>query len=281
MQRRILNFLTAGLLPLNTRVVISHLILVMAVTVVFYMFIVIPCVLAGPPFRTDDPETVEYNHWEFYLAHTYSNDKDGVSGTAPHLELNYGVVPNVQLHIIAPFAYAKPQGESTAYGFGDLELGVKYRFVQETEKRPMIGTFPILLLPTGDHNRGLGNGDPQLFLPIWFQKAWGPWQSYGGGGYWINGGSGNKNYWYIGWQAQREIAKWLTIGGELFYTTPTTAGGDPQLGYNIGGLLNFSENHHLIFSAGTDINGQNLSRYYIAYLLTWGPPEKKNGENKK
>jgi hypothetical protein len=236
---------------------------------------------AGPPFRTDDPEPVAYKHWEFYLAHTYDKDKDGVSGTAPHLELNYGVAPNLHLHITAPFAYDRPQEGPNAYGFGDLELGVKYRFVQEGENIPMIGIFPILELPTGNQNKALGNGDPQLFLPIWFQKAWGPWQSYGGGGYWLNGGSRNKNYWYAGWQIQREIAKWLTLGAEIFYTTPPTVGGEHQVGYNIGGFLNFTENHHIIFSAGSDIHGPNVSRYYIAYLLTWGPPEKKNGNNKK
>jgi hypothetical protein len=85
----------------------------------------------------------------------------------------------------------------------------------------------------------------------------------------------------VGWQVQREIAKWLTLGAEIFYTTPTTEGGEHQVGYNIGGSLNFTENHHLIFSGGTDIHGPNLSRYYIAYLLTWGPPETKNGESKK
>ncbi len=281
MQRRILSFLAAGLLPSNEPSAMPHLISTMALAVLFYVFVLIPSVLAGPPFRTDDPEPVEYRHWEFYVAHTYNNDKDGLSGTAPHLELNYGVVPNMQLHIITPFAYDRPQGGPNSYGFGDLELGIKYRFVQESDKIPMVGIFPILQLPTGNHNKGLGNGDPQLFLPIWFQKAWGPWQSYGGGGYWFNGGSGNKNYWYVGWQVQREIAKWLIFGAEIFYTTPTTEDGEHQVGYNIGGFINFTENHHLIFSGGTDIHGPNLSRYYIAYLLTWGPPEKKNGDNKK
>ncbi len=278
MQGRIPSFLTVRLLPQNAPDATPRQIPAIVAAALFYMFVIIPSVLAGPPFRTDDPETVEYKHWEFYFAHTYNNDKDGVSGTGPHLELNYGVVPNVQLHILAPLAYNIPQGGSSSYGFGDLELGVKYRFVQETEKIPMIGTFPILLSPTGNRNKGLGNGDPQLFLPIWFQKAWGPWQSYGGGGYWLNGGSGNKNYWYVGWQVQREIVKWLTIGAEIFYTTPTKDGGEYQVGYNIGGLLNFTDNHHVIFSGGTDIHGTNLSRYYIAYLWTWGPAEEKNGK---
>ncbi len=235
-----------------------------------------PSTLAGPPFRTDDPEPVEYKHWEFYIGNTYSNDKDGVSGTAPHFEANYGVAPNVQLHLLAPLAYNEPRGGPTFFGLGDVELGVKYRFIQETDSRPMVGTFPMLHLPTGSSARGLGNGDAQLFLPLWLQKSFGAWQTYGGGGYWINPGTGNQNYWYVGWQAQRQIAKWLAIGAEIFHTTPTTREGDHQTGYNIGALINFTENHHLICSAGTDIHGQNLFSYYIAYLWTWGPPEKKD-----
>lgn len=255
--------------------------LLTTVCVLLGMFVITTSLFAGPPFRTDDPETVEYKHWEFYLANTYSNDKGSLSGTAPHFEVNYGVIPNVQLHILAPMAYDKPQGEATLYGFGDLELGVKYRFIQETESRPMVGTFPILHLPTGNQSRGLGNGEAQLFLPLWFQKAWGPWQSYGGGGYWINPGTGNKNYWFLGWQGQREITKWLTIGAEIFYNTSPTTDGGYQVGYNIGGLVNFTENDHLIFSAGSDIHGQNRFSYYIAYLRTWGPVENKANTKKE
>ena len=51
-------------------------------------------VRAGPPFVTDDPEPVEYRHWEIYLASQHAKDKDGWSGTAPHFEVNYGVLPN-------------------------------------------------------------------------------------------------------------------------------------------------------------------------------------------
>ncbi|HVN97392.1 MAG TPA: hypothetical protein VMT62_13265, partial [Syntrophorhabdaceae bacterium] len=148
-------------------------------------------IFAGPPFRTDDPEPVEYQHWEFYVATQYANDEDGVSGTAPHLEMNYGIVPNLQLHLLVPVAFDKPRGAPTLYGPGDVELGVKYRFIQEGTYRPMVGTFPILHLPSGSERRGLGNGDAQFYLPVWLQKSLGHWTTYGGGGYWLNPGAGN------------------------------------------------------------------------------------------
>ncbi len=125
----------------------------------------------GPPFVTDDPEPVEYRHWEIYLASQHAKDKDGWSGTAPHFEINYGAWPNLQLHLIAPLAYSKPNDGPSHYGFGDLELGAKYRFIQEADWRPMVGTFLIFDLPTGSSSRGLGSGHLRTFFPIWLQKS--------------------------------------------------------------------------------------------------------------
>ena len=230
---------------------------------------------AGPPFVTDDPEPVEYRHWEIYLASQHAKDKEGWSGTAPHFEVNYGALPNLQLHLIAPFAYVKPEVDSRHYGFGDLELGAKYRFIQETDWRPMVGTFPIVDLPTGNSSFGLGSGHYRAFFPVWFQKTLGPWQSYGGGGYWINPGPGNINYWFFGWQAQRELSKAITLGGEVFYNTPTARAEGSRTGFNVGTIVNFTDEHHLLFSAGRDIHGQSRFSAYIAYQLTLGPNKEK------
>jgi len=237
---------------------------------------------AGPPFVTDDPEPVEYRHWEFYLASQHAKDKDGWSGTAPHVEVNYGAWNNLQLHLIAPLAYVKPDEGPSHYGFGDLELGAKYRFIQESEWRPMVGTFLIFDLPTGSRSNGLGSGHLRTFLPIWLQKSWGGWQSYGGGGYWFNPGSNNKDYWFFGWQVQRELSKAITLGAEVFYNTPTAKGEGGRTGFNVGTIVNFTDEHHLLFSMGRDIHGQNRFSAYIAYQLTIGPrEEKKEGNSEK
>ncbi|HYA92530.1 MAG TPA: transporter [Thermodesulfobacteriota bacterium] len=233
---------------------------------------------AGPPFVTDDPEPVEYRHWEFYLASQDAKNKEGWSGTAPHFEVNYGALPNLQLHMIAPLAYAKPNDGSARYGFGDLELGAKYRFIQETDWRPQVGTFTMLEVPTGSSSKGLGSGQVRAFLPIWLQKSWGPWQSYGGGGYWINPGSENKDYWFFGWQVQRELSKVITLGAEVFYNTPTAREEGGRTGFNVGTIVNFTDEHHLLFSTGRDIHGQNRFSVYVAYQLTIGPQEEKKEE---
>src|SRR5512140_1962041 len=165
--------------------------------------------LAGPPFLTDDPEPVEYQHHEFYIGTQQTKTADGRAGTLPHVEYNYGAAPDLQLHIIAPYAFNNPATGPNQKGVGDTELGIKYRFVQETENQPMVGVFPIVVTHTGNADKGLGNGATQVFLPLWLQKKWGEWQSYGGGGYWINHAEGARNHWFFGWQVQKEISAHL------------------------------------------------------------------------
>jgi hypothetical protein len=204
--------------------------------------------IAGPPFRTDDPEPVEHQHWEVYGFSQATHIRGDSSGTLPGLEVNYGVAPNLQLHLIAPIAFDRPTGGSWQSGYGDTELGLKYRFVQEDETswRPMIGVFPLLEVPTGDAPRGLGAGHAREFLPLWVQKSFGDWSTYGGGGYWINPGAGNKNFWFMGWQIQRKITEQLALGGEIFHQTATAAGGRDSTGFNIGGIFDVTDNHHLL-----------------------------------
>ncbi|HJX65317.1 MAG TPA: hypothetical protein VJ860_15350 [Polyangia bacterium] len=223
---------------------------------------------AGPPYTTDDPETVEYHHWEFYLATMDEITRDDATGTAPHIEINYGAVPNLQLHMIAPLAFARPSGGPTRYGPGDIELGGKFRFVQEGAWLPMVGTFPLLEVPVGSESKGLGTGHLHAFFPLWLQKSFGPWMTYGGGGYWINPGEGNRNYWYVGWLVQRRLASRATLGTELFYTTPDRVDGNGDLRFNVGLVVDLTEHHHLLFSAGRSIVGDSLLLGYFAYQVT-------------
>jgi hypothetical protein len=223
---------------------------------------------AGPPFETDDPEPVEYQHWEFYVAAHSLRDHDGSSGTAPHFELNYGLRPDLQLHIIAPLAFSRPKSEPAHHGVGDAELGVKLRFVAEGPRRPMAGVFLLVELPTGDAGDGLGSGHAQVFVPLWLQKSVGAWTTYGGGGYWVNPGAGNRDWWFTGWLLQRRLFTASTLGVEVFHQTANRVGGRGDTRFNIGLTLDLTDHHHLLLSAGRSIDGDVRLEAYAAYQLT-------------
>jgi len=226
-------------------------------------------VFAGPPFFTDDPVPVDYRHWEIYLASQYIKTALDRSGTAPHMEFNYGAYPNLQLHIQPAAAFDHPAGEPTAYGFGDTEFGAKYRFIQETECCPQFAVYPLIEAPTGDSDRSLGNGNAQVYIPLWIQKSWGPWTSYGGGGYWINPGAGHRDGSFVGWLLQRDLSKALTLGAEIFHRDIETVDGPTGTGFTAGGQVNFGDHYHLLFSAGRDFSGPETFTRYIALQWTF------------
>jgi hypothetical protein len=235
---------------------------------------------AGPPFLTDDPEPVDYQHGEFYFGSQFAKDKDPasgsvISGAVPLMEMNYGIVQNVMIHVIAPFAYSKPHGEAMQYGYGDTEFGVKYRFLNNEDAHFMVGTFPLLEVASGDVDKGTGTGHARYFIPLWMQKSWGGWTTYGGGGWWRNPGEGSKNYWFFGWELQREMSKTLTLGAELFTQTKDADDAKSRVGFNVGTIVNVTDDHHVLFSAGSDINGDNRFQAYLAYQYTFGPKEEE------
>ena len=224
---------------------------------------------AGPPFLTDDPQPVDFQHWELYVASMDFKTAGGWAGDGPHVEINYGVMPNVQLHVIAPVAYNSPSAGSGHYGYGDTELGVKFRFIQETKSVPMVGIFPLLEVPTGSSKDGLGTGRVHAFLPVWMQKTWGSWTVYGGGGYGINPGVGLQNYGFVGAVLQDQVTKPVLVGVEVYHQTASVVGERDDTAFNVGTVIDLSEAHHLLFSAGRSIDGPTDFQCYAAYQWTF------------
>ena len=224
----------------------------------------------GPPFVTDDPEPVDYQHWEFYIASMQSELGGDWSGTAPHVEFNYGAVPDLQLHLIAPLAYDSPPKGIVRYGPGDLELGAKYRFIQETNGWPQVGVFPLLEVPTGSEHENLGNGHLQAFLPVWAQESWGSWTAYGGCGYGLNSISGRGNWGFGGVVLQKQVLTNLLIGLEIYHQTAYQTDFPNQgTAFNVGTVYDFTDHHHLLFSIGRSLEGPIGFQCYVAYQLTF------------
>ncbi len=225
---------------------------------------------AGPPYQTDDPDPVPYRHWELYLATQDAWARDETSGTAPHVEVNYGALPGLQLHVLVPLAYDHPMGGRTAYGLGDVEVGAKLRLVEEGRWRPMIGTFVQTEWPAGSAADGLATPALHVLVPLWLQKSFGPWSTDLGGGYLVDLDMRNGNYLAMGWQVQRRISERATLGAELYHTT-AHGGTSASLLSNVGLVLNLTDHDHLLLSAGRSISGEHTLQGYFAYQLTFGP----------
>jgi hypothetical protein len=193
---------------------------------------------AGAPFVTDDPQPTELGHFEIDLSAQYAKRQGERSGAVPSLEVDYAALPNLELQVIAAFGFDRDTGSNTKFGVGDTEFGAKYRFIEEDKEgwRPAVAASPQIFVPTGNESRGLGTGHTHYFLPIWLGKEFGEWTTFGGGGYLVGPGTGNKNAWFLGSGATRKITEDLTVGGELFHLTASQAGRKSTTVINFAGI---------------------------------------------
>ena len=175
---------------------------------------------AGPPYLTDDPEPTDAGHWEIYnfvQGASVPGDFGGETG----FDINYGAAKDLQLTAVLPLAFDNPQGFQTRdlnAGTGVVELAAKYKFLHQDDKGwlPGVSLFPRVFVPT-DHR--FGTGHVSLFLPVWAEKDFGPWQVFGGGGYQINPGADQRNFWQDGLAVNRTITDRLSLGVEVYGQT--------------------------------------------------------------
>jgi len=232
---------------------------------------------AGPPFVTDDPEPVEYGKWEINSAFQTTYVKGAHGGSWPTIDANYGPFEDTQFHFNLSTVYTAEDGHGTHAGFGDSEIGVKYRFVHEDEEgwQPQIAIYPNIDFPTGTANRGLGAGHTRVLLPIWVQKSFGDWTTYGGGGYWINQGNNSQNYWTMSWAVLRKINEDWTLGVEAYHNGADlrreAEGGSgvstrASTSVGFGGYYNFDEDNHFIFNFGRGVQNANQTNQFYYYV---------------
>lgn len=219
------------------------------------------------PYETGDASRIERHEWSVYVASAASFGTDGFTGSAPQVEINYGVVEDVQLHAAAPLMLARRTGEATHYGPGDVDLGVKVRLLAQSTAGVAVGTYPKITLPTGSEEQGLGNGRIALELPVWLQKSIGAWTMYAGGGYRAYPGSAASDRAFVGLLAELRSGP-VRLGAEVYRNTrfPSVRG---RTGFNLGCIVDITDVHHLVATAGVSDAPLRI-RTYLAWQLTFG-----------
>jgi hypothetical protein len=223
---------------------------------------------AGPPFLTDDPEPVERHHTEFNVALQDTRTSEGHSGTAG-IDVNYGCAAEIQCHFALPAAFNKSPGTGMQTGIGDVEFGVKYRFLNRADSGLMAAVYPTVFLPTGNSERGLGNGTAQLLLPVLVQTSSGPWTWDANVSYLFNRAPGARSSWFTSVLALRSFGEGLKAGAELFHRTSVATDAPPTTGFNVGVVLKLSESRNLLASLGRGLQGVAANRrsVYLAYQI--------------
>jgi hypothetical protein len=208
---------------------------------------------AGPPFVTDDPEPTDPGHWEVFNF-VAGTDDPGSKVTQFGWDLNYGPVKDVQLTTTLPMQTATGQ----PFGAGDVELAVKWKVLHHDGGLvPVdVSVFPRVILPTAH-----GSTTTQVLLPVWVEKDWGAWSAFGGGGYVLNPGAGNRNYWQQGAVLTRMMRPGFMLGLEYYGQGAATVGDRAVTGVNLGTQIHIKGPFSLLGAFGQGLNRRQTIFY--------------------
>lgn len=203
--------------------------------------------LAGPPYQTDDPEPTELGHWEIYNFIGVDGRGEMIDGEGG-VDLNYGAAKGLQLTATLPVAFSRDAADGWRLGRGDVQLGAKFRFFNDEVNGWQAAVFPRVILPTSA--RGLGGNRVRVLLPLWVQKNVGKTSLFGGGGYELNPGPGNKNFWQAGVAVTHEFTSKLSLGGEAYWQSPDMRAGSDSSGVDVGLIHKLGGPYSLLLAGG-------------------------------
>lgn len=216
---------------------------------------------AGPPYLTDDPVPTETGHWEIY-AFSAGEGRGPVYDGEAGVDLNYGPAKGVQLTSTLPLGLSHDRDTRWRVGTGDVELGVKYRFLDDEKSGVSAAIFPRVILPTSS----IASGKARFLLPLWLEKDFGPTSVFGGGGYMINPGAGNRDFWQAAVAVTHQFDKRFSAGAELTRQGPDTVGGTAQTRAGLGAIVGLSEHYNLLISGGPTWSDHRTGYHLYAAL---------------
>jgi hypothetical protein len=224
---------------------------------------------AGPPYVTDDPEPTDYQHFEIYAYTDGTVTRSGRTGETG-IDFNYGGAPDLQLSSTIALSYAEVLPGATVWGVGNIEFGVKYRFMHQDDFGWDVSAYPQVFLPSASAR--LGEPNASLFLPMWMEKDWGVWSTFGGGGCTFTAGRTSKDWCTAGWALTRHVLPDLDIGAEIYHSTPDVQDGRQSTGLGVGAVYDLSETYHLLASYGPGIQNATATdrmTWYTALEFTF------------
>jgi len=224
---------------------------------------------AGPPYVSDDPEPTDFRHFEIYFFDGGTSTRFG-TGSAAGIDFNYGGAPDLQLSAVLPAGFNSALRGPSAVGLGNIQLAAKYRFLHQKEVGLDVAIFPRFFLPAGSN--AVGTTHVSVFLPIWMEKDFMEWTTFGGGGYEFNRGAGSEDFYQLGWAITRQIRPGLQLGAEVYHQSADAPDTEDTTGLNVGIIYDLNNHFHLMGTAGPGIqNANDTNRYswYAAMLVTF------------
>jgi len=206
----------------------------------------------GPPMITDDPGTPGNRRWEINLGFIEESRNGETNLQTPDFDFNYGAGDRVQLNFEIPIVVRS--AGATESGLGNSKVGVKWRFLGETQSGLAVSTYPHVVFnnPTSSVRRGLADDGWQVFLPIEASQRLGKFQLNAEAGYNIQQRLANEIW--LGLVAGYDATKRVQLLGEL-HSIGTRRFSEHESVFDLGGRVKLTSLYTFLFTAGRAVPG--------------------------
>jgi hypothetical protein len=224
----------------------------------------------SPPLVTDDPGTPGDRHWEINVGLSTEHRPGVRASEMPLFDINYGIGDRLQLKYEVPYQTLHEAGSSRVTGFGNSELGLKWRFFDAGEKGPAASVYPQWGFNTPGSNsadHGLVEHGSALKLPFQFEQEVGPVTIVAEAGREFRTGG---DTWFYGISAGHQFTDKLELAVELAGEADTGLHRSVLI-TNIGVVINLSERTSIMFSLGRELHNHDEPKAtFLGYIgMQW------------
>ena len=210
---------------------------------------------ASHPLITDDTGTQGKGHVEFEVGVEHSHEKEnGVTeGTTEIVPvLAYGITDTMDIELCVPYQFirVKETGmKTTEDGLSNVEIDLKWRFYEKDGLS--FALRPLISLPTGDHEKGLGAGKVGYSLLLFITKEIKPLSIDVNLGYKRNENKldEREDIWHASLSPRLEVAKGINVVADIGMETNPDKFSDTHPVFLLGGII-YSISKHLDMDIG-------------------------------
>jgi len=101
---------------------------------------------------------------------------------------------------------------------------------------------------------------------VWLGKDFGKWSLFGGGGWQLNPGDGNRDFWTGGVAVTRQVTDRLNLGAEISHRSADARDGRAFSGVNLGMVYRLTDHWSLLASGGPGIQNARTEGRYDFYV---------------
>ncbi len=220
---------------------------------------------AAHPLITDDTGTQGKGNFQIELNSEFTTDKETAddittkeTGGEVASILSYGLTDDIDVVLGVPYVWAKTEidgdVDSNEDGISDISIELKWRLHEKAGLG--FALKPAVILPTGDEEKGLGNGKASYGLMFITTKEIEPWAFHLNLGYMHNEykleedrDANRKGIWHASLATQAEVLKDLTAVVNIGVETNPDKKSNTHPAFLIGGII-YSITENLDIDAG-------------------------------